>query len=93
MIHHVFTVYDGKAQAFTQPFFAVNTRVAVRMFTQLANDTEHLFCLHAEDFTLIELGEFDDKTGLFDLEAVPETIGKAMQYQNDVKPVDLKEAM
>ncbi len=83
MRHHVYTVHDSKAQAFTQPFFAVNSRVAVRMFTQLANDPEHLFCLHAEDFTLIELGEFDDQNGLFDLLPVSETIGKAIQYQRE----------
>jgi len=82
MIHQIFSVYDSKAAAYTQPFYAVNSRVAVRMFTELANDPKHTFGMHPEDFTLFELGSFDDATGTIDqLDVKMSAIGKAIEYQ------------
>jgi len=78
----MFSVYDSKAGAYTQPFYAVNSRVAVRMFTELANDPKHTFGMHPEDFTLFELGSFDDQSGRIDqLDVKTSAIGKAIEYK------------
>jgi len=85
MMVQIFSIYDSKAGAYTQPFFAVNSRVAVRMFSHLANDPKHAFGMNPEDFTLFELGCFDDQTGKIDtLDVISSAIGKAIHYKRDV---------
>ncbi len=64
MILKIFSVFDGKALAYIPPFFLPLTAVAVRTFADLVNDPKHQFSKHAEDYTLFELGEFDDNTGV-----------------------------
>lgn len=59
----IFAVYDSKAEAYLQPYFAQTLGTAVRMFTSAAQDQESTFHKHAEDYTLFELGEFDEYTG------------------------------
>jgi hypothetical protein len=70
----MFNIYDQKAKSFLQPFFMQNNSLAVRAITDLANDPEHSFCRHAEDYTLYELGTFDDQDCSFDLHDAPLTI-------------------
>lgn len=65
-IHQIFSVYDQKAIAYLQPFFANTEGIAVRMFTAAVNDTEHQFARFAEDYVLYKIGEFDDSTGLIE---------------------------
>lgn len=59
----IFAVYDSKAEAYLQPFFARTDGVALRMFGQAAQDEQHDFSKHAADYTLFCLGEFDEYTG------------------------------
>jgi len=89
MIHHIFSVYDSKAGAYTQPFYAVNARVAIRMFTELANDPKHTFGTHPEDFTLFELGTFDDATAqIIQVDVKSSAIGKAIEYKRKTEQYD-----
>lgn len=59
----VFSVYDTKAACFGTPFFAVSKGVAIRMFTELANDKRSSVSKYPTDFTLWEIGEFEDIKG------------------------------
>lgn len=63
MVLKIFTVYDSKADAFLPPFFAQATGVALRMFEESISDPQHQFAKHAGDYTLFELGSFDQATG------------------------------
>jgi len=63
MINKVFTVHDIKAEAYLPPFFFPTAAMAHRAFTQAVNSTDHQFAATPEDFTLLEIGEFDDETG------------------------------
>lgn len=58
-----FTVWDAKAKAYIQPFWAMNEQVAQRMFATAVNDPQHDFNIHAEDYSLFKLGAFDQVTG------------------------------
>jgi len=60
MILKMFSVYDSKAEAYMQPFFLNSRGLAIRSFTDLANDPKTSVYQYAADFTLFELGEFDD---------------------------------
>lgn len=59
----VYSVYDSKAEVFKAPFVTVTRAVAIRMFRSAAMDPEHDFYKFGGDFTLFEIGEWDDRTG------------------------------
>lgn len=80
MILKVFAVFDSKASTFGHPFFCHTRGVAIRSFSDAANDSKHEFGRHAADFTLFEIGEYDDQTGKFVNLAAPESIGVALQF-------------
>lgn len=85
MILKMFTVYDSKAEAFLQPFYAQTTGVAIRIFTAAANDAGHDFNRYAGDYSLFEIGEFDQQSGtLYPLEA-QENLGLAITYITEPK--------
>lgn len=79
MILQIFSVYDVKAEAFLQPFFVPSKGLAVRAFTDAANDDKHQFSQHREDFTLHHLGEFDDVKCSFSMLKVPVPIISARE--------------
>ena len=81
MIHHIFTVFDSKAAAYLQPFYAHTKGVAIRQFSDAINgDPNHNFARHPEDFTLFDLGEYDDNTAKFFILPTPEAIGVAVEF-------------
>ena len=80
MIHKIFTVFDQKAKAHLPPFFLHNEAMAIREFADCANNPEHQFGKHPEDYVLMTLGTFDDEKGLIDARHLPEVIGRAQEY-------------
>ena len=81
MIHKIYTVFDHKAEAYLPPFYMQTKGTAIRSFTESCNDHTTTFHKYPEDFTLFELGEFDDQTSTFDLHLSPEPIGKAIEFK------------
>lgn len=78
MIQKIFTVFDSKAEAYLQPFFAQSTGVAIRIFQSAANDTDHQFNRYAADFTLFEIGTFDIKSGQIEMLDAHINLGTAL---------------
>ncbi len=70
MILKIYSVWDSKAAAYIQPFFATNDAVATRMFETAANDAGHDFHRYAEDYALFRIGQFDQEKG----DLLPENI-------------------
>lgn len=66
----VFSVYDSCAEAFTRPVFVPNRALCIRsleeLFRGLHPQGNQEFVEHAEDYTLFELGSFDEENGLLD---------------------------
>lgn len=60
-----YAVFDVKAQAYAQPFFAANHAVAIRNFEGAVRSGNNQLGTHPEDFSLWHLGEYDDETGTF----------------------------
>ncbi len=63
MNHRIFVVFDSKAAAYLPPFFMPEAGQAVRVFSDMVNDPTHAFGKHPEDYTLFEIGTFDDREG------------------------------
>lgn len=59
----IFAVYDVKAESFGTPFFMQSTGLATRAFADLVNDSQTTVFRHPGDFKLVEIGEFDERTG------------------------------
>lgn len=63
MITKVFTVYDSKALFYGVPFFMPTVGGAVRAFSDVCSDPQSMIYKHPGDFSLYEIGEFDDQSG------------------------------
>lgn len=97
MLLQAFTVFDSKAEAYLPPFYMSTKGQAVRAFTDSANDPNHAFHKHPEDYTLFLVGTWDDATAFIHLEKTPVPIGKAIEFktqhemfQDPLKLVDHK---
>jgi hypothetical protein len=80
MILKVYTVYDTKAEAYLQPFFSQSKGVAIRSFQEAVRDEKSNISKYPEDFTLFELGEYDDSTSKFNLHITPQSLGVAVEF-------------
>ena len=77
----LFACHDSKAGAFMQPFFFQATGQAIRAFSDTVNDPKTQLNRHPADFTLFELGTFDDQTG--EVETIkPLNLGVALSFLN-----------
>ena len=86
----IYTIHDVKAQNYGKPFYAFNDDVARRSFEQEVNNPESTLNRAPEDYTLFCIGSFDDSTGLID-EQVPHSLGSALEYYQQPKPVQMPE--
>ena len=84
MLLKIFSVYDSKVGAYMQPFFMRSKGEAIRGFTEIANDGKSSISVHPEDYTLFELGEFFDDSGVLSAHKTPISIGLALDF---VRPV------
>jgi len=76
---NLYTIHDSKAEFYRPPFVARSKGEAIRMFAQGANDKETQLAQHPEDFTLYQIGTFDDITGQIHHEPHI-SLGKAIDY-------------
>lgn len=81
MISKIYAIYDSKLEAYMQPFFMQSKGQAVRAFTDTVNDDKTQFWKHPEDFTLFELGEYDDSTGKVSSYTTNISLGVALEYK------------
>lgn len=84
----MFSVYDSKTEAFLQPFYALATGAAVRMFEEAATDESHHFHKHSGDFTLFEIGAFNDETGQLIPLITHVNLGNAITLRRPAKNMD-----
>ena len=83
MVKKLFSVYDSQTELFGQPIMAVNKGDVIRQFTVIVNDGTSQYSLHVMDYSLFELGEFDESTGLFSPLTAPARVCMASEL---VKP-------
>ena len=81
MLSQVFTVFDCKAEAYLPPFYMATKGQAIRVFTDLVNDPNHAFAKHPEDYTLFQLGQYEDASASFHLLKTPTAIGVAIEFR------------
>lgn len=76
----IFTTYDSKAEAYLQPFFMGTRGEAIRGWQTVCNDPKTQFNKYPSDFTLFEIGEYEETTGqIFPYEAKV-SLGTAIEF-------------
>lgn len=83
----IFTVYDEKSEAYLQPFFLDTIGQAQRAVTDCVNDSNHQFGRHPSDYTLFQLGEYDDSTGKI-TSPVPKSLGCLVEFKTQTEMFD-----
>ncbi len=81
----MFVIYDSKANAYMQPWFLTQQGMAQRAFSDCVNDADHNFGRHPEDYTLFQIGEFDDQTAKVEW-TTPKAMGNGIEYVLKPKP-------
>ena len=89
MILKIFTVYDSKAKAYLAPFYMHEEGMATRIFGQTVNDKTHAYGKSPSDYTLFNIGEFDDNTAKFN-PITPISLGNGVEFltSNKEQPDD-----
>lgn len=86
MIYNVFSIYDEKADAFLPPFILPNANMAKRVFADCVNSDTHQFGLNPSDYTLFELGQFDDSNAQFMLQRTKQSCGNGLEFRSLDRP-------
>jgi len=84
----VFSIYDSKSHIYEKPFYMNHRMEALRAFESTVNDPNTSINKWPEDFTLFELGTYENITGTFELLPTPLSLGVAIQYLKAQPKID-----
>ncbi|QXP08059.1 MAG: nonstructural protein [Arizlama microvirus] len=77
----VFAVYDSKAEQYKPPFVLSTKGLALRSWAQLLEDENTDPSKFPADFTLFELGEYDDSNGKMLPHPTPLSLGTGLEHK------------
>lgn len=80
-----YSVYDSKVGAFSKPFVMRTNGEAVRGFTVVANDKNTDIGAHPGDFTLFEIGMFNEETAFITVYDAPISLGVAVEFVSKIE--------
>jgi len=80
----LYSVFDSKSRIFSTPFTSVNQFTALRDFSRASTDPTSDINKFPEDYTLYELGSFDDNSGVIAPHAQALNLGLAVQFKTEV---------
>lgn len=83
MIMKICSIWDAKAEAFTQPMFFHSSSAAVRAFADAVNAPESIHSKHPEDYTLFELGAWDEREGKILVQKAPVSLAVGIHLKQD----------
>lgn len=75
----IFSIYDSKAETWSQPMFAHNIAVSLRNFAEAAKSPDCLLSSHPGDFTLFHIGDFNLQTGKLTVLDAAVNLGTALE--------------
>lgn len=90
MLMTVFAIYDTGISTWRVPIFARNRGEILRSWVEAVNNQKNEFCKHPSDYTLFEIGTWDDDKCKFDLHKTPISLGMAIEFlkvDTSLKPV------
>ena len=84
----VYSIYDSKAKAYRVPFIAVNDGMAIRMVQNVCYDTSSDLWRFGADFTLFEIGFWDEFSGRIEMHEAFLNLGTALDIQQRKESYD-----
>ncbi|WNK14833.1 MAG: nonstructural protein [Microvirus sp.] len=85
MLLKVYSVHDIKVGAYLPPIYFRSKGEAIRAFSAAAMQTDHDFHKYASDYTLFEIGSWDDANAKFESHLTPIPVGKALDFLSEPK--------
>lgn len=82
MQQRLFSIYDEKAQAWLPPFAFIHQAQALRAFSDCLNSKDHQFAQHPEDYTLAQIGEWDEQSGVLVSFEKKTILGNGIEVKN-----------
>jgi len=79
----VFTVYDSKTEAYLQPFCAITKASAIRAIIDSVNNPKSDFYKWPADYTLFEIGNYDDQKGSYEMNAAHINLGCLKEFVHE----------
>lgn len=76
----LYSVYDSVAQVWGKPFPMKNKGEAIRGFAQACSDPQTSLYQNPEDYTLFEIGEWDDDKGNILMHDAKVSCGVAIEF-------------
>lgn len=76
----VIAIYDSASNTYTNPYCFRARGEAIREIMTEVNNPKSKFHVNPQDYTLFELGEYDDSTGLMTSLPTPLSLGKAIEF-------------
>lgn len=83
MLHKIYTVFDSASGFYHKPFFTRSKGEAIRSIMDVLSDKAHDLSKYSADYTLFELGTFDDNTGMYNTHE-PKTLGCLIEFKSQV---------
>ena len=80
MQQRIYTVYDCKAEAYLKPFFTSTKGLALRSFIDESNKPGTSLNTYPADYTLFEIGTYDEQTGQIVMHKAHENLGTALEH-------------
>lgn len=77
----IFSVHDSKAEAYLSPIYFRTKGEAIRAFETTCKDPTSQFNQYPTDFTLVELGEFNESTSEILSLSKPLSLSHASEYR------------
>lgn len=84
MIFNIYSIYDIKGEFFWTPMHVVNDEVAKRQVEISMLKDENGLMMHAEDYTLRQLGSFDNRNGQITTLDVPKHVADMSSLRSKV---------
>jgi len=80
MLLSVFSIYDSGISTWMPPLFVRNKGEILRWFMEAVNDPQNKLSKYPSDYTLFEIGTWDDDKCKFSLLSTPVSVGIAIEY-------------
>lgn len=79
----VFSLFDSKAKAYTQPYFMPQKGQALRSLDGIVNNPQTEVYKYPDDFKLYKLADYDNLSGKFIPLQEPEFIANAVEFKKE----------
>jgi len=79
----IFSIHDSKAEAYLTPNFFKTTGEALRAFETTTKNPDTQFNKYPHDFTLVEIGHYDELTGTLTSNDKPTILASASEFTSN----------